>query len=322
LKIFRGLQTRQPTNTSWQAEVGYAHNNLGTLALRQGRLGDAVAAFRDDQQIKAAIVAGAHDNRQAQEDLLVSNAILGRTLALCGDLAGALRYTQAAVDSAKRLVAYDTANVYWQEFLGLYSQQLGGLLRQRGRIAEATSADRKAIRILKGLAAKDPTYADYEQELAQGRLEWAQLQLLQGKEQQAAQTANSSLVSLQALQVKTPGDESLVLLVAKAHILLGRTVTLQHDLDASRRHWLQARDALAPMARSGSDPRQLAAYAEALLRLGDVDQAGPFLARLAAMGYSEPDFVALVSGAKLEYPVNAAVMQRIAGPQENVDARP
>jgi hypothetical protein len=49
-----------------------------------------------------------------------------------------------------------------------------------------------------------------------------------------------------------------------------------------------------------------------LLRLGDIDGARPLIARLSAMGYRTPDFVASVSAAHVAYPINAAFTVRIA----------
>lgn len=322
LKIFQRLAARQPSENRWQSEVGFAWNNLGTIALQQGRLEEAVAAYRSDQHIKATLAAHAPDNHQAKEDLLVSNAILGRTLALCGDTQGALTYTTAAVNSATKLAAADADNANWQEYRALYGMQLASLLRQGGRLEDAATTISEAIRMLVALAVKDPTRADYTQELAQGRLEEAQLQLVRGNPQAAMRPTKAALVALQALQAKAPGDQSLVLSLAQARIVAGRGAALRHDSAAAQLHWTRARDALAPRARSSNDPRQLATYAEALLRLGDTVQAEPIVSQLSAMGYRTPDFVALVTSAKLAYPINSAFAKRIAGDGEDADAQP
>ncbi|MEO8779284.1 MAG: toll/interleukin-1 receptor domain-containing protein, partial [Rhodanobacter sp.] len=100
LQIFEALHQREPANAKWLPYLGSAWNNLGKVESERGHLDQAVANYRADQQIKASIVAHDPADHDAEEQLLVSNAILGRALALCGDNKAALRYTQAAVDSA------------------------------------------------------------------------------------------------------------------------------------------------------------------------------------------------------------------------------
>jgi tetratricopeptide (TPR) repeat protein len=320
LKIFRGLQARQPAEENWQSEVGFAWNNLGKLALQQGRFVDAINAFRSDQQIKTTLADKTPDDRQRQEDLLVSNAMLGRTLALCGDVQGAMVYTRSAVESARKLVAADPTNASWQEYFALYSQQLGSMLRQSGRLNEAAAAYREAIRNLAALAAMDPTFSDYAQELAQSRMELAQLQLVRGNPQAARRSAEAALATLEKLGTTPPKGRNHSLPLAQAQILMGRIAARRGDTATARRYWTRARDALEPTATTDDDPRQLATYAEALLRLGDNQQARPVVSKLNAMGYRTPDFAALVIGAKLPYPANAVFLQGIASSKS--DAKP
>lgn len=156
---YQSLATREPTNPKWQSYLGYAWDNLGKLALEQGHLDRAIADYRANQQIKTRIVARNPANHDAQ----VSNAILGRTLALCGQLEAARRYTSRAVDIAKSEAAFDPANATKQEYLALYSEQLGGMLRQAGRWDAAADAD--ALAIFGKLVAKNRLYSDWQQEV-------------------------------------------------------------------------------------------------------------------------------------------------------------
>src|SRR6185312_659570 len=141
LNIYKLWGAREPTQTRWQSYIGNEYDSLGKLALEQGRLDRAIASYRADQRIKAALAAGNPKNHQAQRNLLVADAILGRTFALAGNMQAALRFTREGVDNAKALTGFDPTYSSWQDYYGLYGQQLGGLLRQNGQLDAAATAD-------------------------------------------------------------------------------------------------------------------------------------------------------------------------------------
>ncbi|MDE2156157.1 MAG: toll/interleukin-1 receptor domain-containing protein [Xanthomonadaceae bacterium] len=313
LKLYRGLAMREPANPRWQSYLGYAWDNLGRLALEQGHLDRAIEDYRVNQQIKARIVArNPAANHDAQQQLLVSNAILGRTLALCGELDAALRYTGDAVKDAKAQAAYDSANAFQQEYVALYSQQLGGLLRQAGQWDAAAAADAESLAIFGKLVARDGLNTDWQQEYAQARIETARLKLQRHDPAGAQALADAALRTLSALRRKQPSNPSLALLWAQASIALGDIAAKRNDPTEARAAWSRAHDAIAPALHTGSDPNALATAANALLRLDATDAAAPLIARLAAMGYHAPDFDTLLAAKHITYTVDADAMRRIA----------
>jgi len=204
----------------------------------------------------------------------------------------------------------------------LYSQQLGGLLRQNGQLDDAATADDDAVQVLSALTAKDPTSSDWPPDLAVAQLETARLSLARNDIPGAQSHANSALAVTRKLRAKSPDDRSLILLEAQADVVLGLLAAQRRDAAIAQKNWSQARDLLRPALRAGEDPNFLAAYAEALLRLGQTDAAQPVLARLNAMGYRTPDFVALLASRHIDYPVNTAFQQRLAQIMRGDAARP
>lgn len=312
LKLYQELAAREPTNPQWQSYLGDGWNNLGKLALERGQLDQAVAAYRSDQHIKATLAATDQKNHEAQENLLLSDAILGRTLAWCGDNDAALRYTTEAVRLAKALTTFDPATLGFQEDLALYDAQLGDLQREAGNLSAATQSNLDALRVFADLTAKNPNESDYQKELVQAQLDSARLQLARS-DTTTAPSVEPALASLQRLRAKSADDRSLILLEAQAHLLLGQFNTQNNNAAGAQHEWGLARDALQPALHAGDDPNFLAAYAEALLRLGQIDDARPIVAKLAVMGYRTPDFVALLASKQIAYPVNADFAWRIAG---------
>ena len=95
------LVSRQPGDVRRQADLADAHDSLGKIALEQGQLGQAIAAYRDVHRIKSELLSRNPDDRDAVERLLISNGILGRTLALCGAETEAAKHVGEAVGAAK-----------------------------------------------------------------------------------------------------------------------------------------------------------------------------------------------------------------------------
>lgn len=310
LKLYQLLAARSPGNTDWESDMSWGWDNLGKLALERGQLDRAIAAYLSEHRIKAVLAKDA-GNHSAQADFLVSNAILGRTLAWCGNLELGLHYTEEAVAETKALLAF-SSSTDWQEDFALYSQQAGALLRQHGESSQAADADNAAIRTLESLLKKDPISSDFQRELSQAQLENARLLIVERNITAAASNTRSALDAIEKLRAKAPEDRNNLLLAAQAHLLFGQIAVLHDDSTSAKREWTQARDLLKPALHSGDDPNFLAAYAEALLRLDQMDAAQPIVAKLNWMGYRTPDFVALAASKRLDYPVNAEFQSRIA----------
>jgi len=312
LKLYQALAAAEPTNPKWQSYLGDGWDNLGKLALERGDLAQAITSYAADQRIKAALFAHDPVNHNALSDLVLSDAILGRTAGLCGDLANALHYTDSAVTHARALTAFDSTNTGWQEYLALYSQQAGKLLRQDHKHDAAAAANAEAIRVFEALIKKDPLNTDFQQELAQAQLESARQQLASNAIAAASTYADTALASLQRLRAKSADDRSLILLEAQAHLLRGQIAAQRGETTDMQHAWTQARDVLQPALRAGDDPNFLAAYAESLLQLDQPDAAQPVISKLNAMGYRTPDFVALLASKRITYAENTAFQRRIA----------
>jgi tetratricopeptide (TPR) repeat protein len=312
LNIYQRWRTRQPNRTRWQFYLGDEYDSLGKLALEQGQLDQAIVNYRADQHIKATLAANGPNDHQAQTGLLISDAILGRTLGWCGDQDGALHFTAEAVKSAKALTVFDPTYSSWQDYYGLYSQQLGGLLRQAGRLNDAATADADALRVLNRLTGKDPTSSDWPPDLALAHLEMARLQLERDNVSGAQSSAGAARTIIDKLRITMPDDRSLILANAQTLTMLGTVAALHANAGDAKHDWTQALALLEPTLKVGDDPNFLAAYVEALLRLGQANTALPSIHKLNAMGYRTPDFVTLVTDNHIAYPVNQVFAQRIA----------
>src|SRR5690348_5236724 len=322
LKLYQSLVASAPNNADWQSNLGSGWDNLGKLALERGQLDQAITAYLTEHRIKVELASKDTQNRSALENLLISNAILGRALAWSGETATGLRYTDEAISQAKTLLAFDASNTGWLDDFALYSQQSGGLLRQLGRLDEARNTDEQAVQSLESLLKKDPISSDFRQDLSHAQRESARLQLAQGNVTAAKGAVRSAQTAIEKLRARAPDDRSDLLLDAQALLLLGQVAAQTHDMAAAHHEWALARNLLQPALHASNDPNFLAAYAEALLRLDQTDPARPIIAKLNAVGYRTPDFVVLLTSKHVDYPVNAAFQQRLAQTMQGDAARP
>ncbi len=208
------------SRAEWQARLGLAHNNLAKMSLLNGDLTAAVAGYRADVAIESALAnAKPMDNTQA-ETRLFAKAALGRTLVLAGDLEGGVVELRGALAEAKRLRAVEPDSTSFQEDFALYSYQLGRALRLQGNFTEADSLVAQAITMLLTMTRRDVGNVSWIRELAEARIEQAQLSLVAGRGEEARAQAQAALSALEPMLAAQPLDRALVLATTEARLLL------------------------------------------------------------------------------------------------------
>ena len=294
-QIFENLVVREPHNAKWQSGLGNAHDSLGKLALERGQLTQAIRDYRINQRIQQKLTSANPSDHGLQYELLISDAILGRTLSLCGDLDDASSYLANALMLARTLIRFGPTDTNLQFLLARYSEQLGGVLRQQKKFTRAAAVDSQSLETLERLTEKDLTNTEWRQELARSRIERARLHMDEHENEAAETLISSALGSLALLRSNSADDRNLVLLSAQAAIISGQLAAQRQEMQNARASWTNALKLVTPAVRSGNDPNFLATQASALLLLDKAYAAGPALTMLAEMGYQTPDFAQLAA---------------------------
>lgn len=302
LATFSNLSTKHSGEIRWQSDLADAAESLAKVAKEQGQLSQAVTRYREVSQIRNQIMARSPSDRDSQENLLITDAALGSTLALCGDQNAAAQYTREAVRLASELVRFDRTQGDWRLEFGKFSSLVARIARGGGHFEDAAKADRDAVQALTELVAMDKTNTTWRRELARAQMEWAQLHLATGDVAGAEGLLNAARTAFQAERPGSSVNRSLQLYEAETLISLGEVAAQRDNAVAARAQWQQARDTIAAAAQVGADPEFLAVWARSLVLLGDTRPAQPVLQKLATMGYQTPDFDALLQKAKQSYP--------------------
>jgi tetratricopeptide (TPR) repeat protein len=229
---------------------------------------------------------------------VISDAILGRTLELCGAEKAGEHYVAESVSIARALVEYDPTQVDWREELGDYSRLLAEFARRAGDLGTATSLLSDGIRVLEKLASTDPTNATWRRDLATAGLEQGRLWIAHGDLAAAERALKGALAAIQSERKNNPQDRNLRLLEAQSYIVAGQLAWRQGEHEAARSDWSRSNDILA--SDIGVDPNLLATRATALLLLSDA-RVSPVLNQLAATGYETPEFRLLLATKKKSY---------------------
>ena len=309
LATFKTLVSRHGGELRWRSDLADAYDSLAKVALEQGQLTQAIAAYYDVRRIRTELMAVSPDDHDLREGLLNSTALLGGALALCGADAAAAHYVGDAVRMAKDLIAFDATQGDWQLELGKYNRVLGHIARRRGLLDEAALADNDAMRVLTALVATDQTNSTWRRELARAQVEWARLQLTLGAVAEAEQHVNTAVSTITAERASSASNRTLRLLEAQAFLVFGEAAARRHDAPTARERWARARDSISSAAHMGAEPDFLAALASALLWLDDTDAARPVVDELATMGYQSSDFDRLLTAKRQRYRLKPLVLR-------------
>jgi tetratricopeptide (TPR) repeat protein len=295
-------------NALWTVQLGAAHNNLGKVALMRGDLAAAIAEYAADDAIESHLSKNDPKNNDQREDAFRVRAILGRMLALVGDVRGGMRAYEEAIDIGTQLLALDQSNTNVQENLSLYRMQLGRLYRLAGEPAKAGALTAAATGAFAALIKQDPANVAWQREYAEVLTERAAQSAGNGDTASARKQLQDALEILDPMFAKQPDNRSVLLatLAAKSQL-----AAIGADGEATRTIRQEVLAALKTVQSGGDDPRLLALHVDALLGLGNRDDAQALVQKLWSSGYGDVAFVALLKRQGIDYPVNTAFQQKL-----------
>ncbi len=135
--------------------------------------------------------------------------LFGETVAMLGDLAGALGAYRESLAVSQRLAAADPSNAGWQRDLSVSQEKLGDVLRAQGDLAGALGAYRESLAVSQRLAAADPSNAGWQRDLSVSYWRMAIMAEKAGTGDAAAwwRLAYETLSALQQRGIMLPTDE-------------------------------------------------------------------------------------------------------------------
>jgi tetratricopeptide (TPR) repeat protein len=126
-QIDDALLATNPADVYWQRGLSLAHKWIGDVLLQQGKLDDALKAYRGSFAIDERLATADPNNTLWQRDLSVSYNRVGDLLVKQGKLDEALTAYRDSLAIAERLAATDPSNTLWQRDLQFSIGRIGGL---------------------------------------------------------------------------------------------------------------------------------------------------------------------------------------------------
>ncbi|PIX60548.1 MAG: transcriptional regulator [Lysobacterales bacterium CG_4_10_14_3_um_filter_64_11] len=165
----------EPDNPKWLVELSYALNNLGALALRQGRSDTALPLFTRSAELKRAALAQAPDDATLRLDLINSLSWIAKTRAAEGHLYESSEGYADVVRMLRDLVAERPEALAWEERLALDLLIGAGIELKLGDLASARAQIEESLARLVVLIAAEPDNRIWRRDLTYAHLTAAQI---------------------------------------------------------------------------------------------------------------------------------------------------
>ena len=150
------LAKQQPDNAKWQLEASYALTNLGSLAERTGRLGQAADYFGRSAAIKDALLQADPENNALRDGFANTLSWQASALKPLGRLNDAANLYLRALELVSVLRETDASNFKWVYGEAVLEHRLALVLYDMGELQRSYRHSESAQSLLIRLVANDP----------------------------------------------------------------------------------------------------------------------------------------------------------------------
>ena len=230
-------------------------SNLGQVLQAQGRLSDAVDAYRQELKITQRLVKENGSSADSQSDLSNSYNSLGDALRDMSNLQDALDALRQASAIDQKLVERDKTNPAWQYRLALDYRQLGDVLEVKGSLPDALDAFNHSLTTLRALTEHDPSNASGQRLLSVIYNEIGDNFGYQGKLQGALDAYQQGLGIIKALAEKDNSNTGWQYDLSVSYDRMGDALQARGDLAAALESYqksLNIKSALTEQDRSNA----------------------------------------------------------------------
>jgi tetratricopeptide (TPR) repeat protein len=198
-RLLAGLVAEKPDDKVYQRDLSIAYAEVGDVLMTQGKLPEALQAYRESLTVMARLTDADPENASWQYDRAIAHERVGDVLVQQGNLAAAFAEFQARKSIIERLAEAHPNNVGWQRDLSIASSKIGDVLMEQGRVTEALQAYGKSRTIMERLAKADPDNGDRQRDLAVAHERLANAVLAEGHSDEALRAYEEALAIKQRM---------------------------------------------------------------------------------------------------------------------------
>ncbi|MBI2823851.1 MAG: serine/threonine protein kinase [Planctomycetia bacterium] len=295
LAMRRALVAEAPADVERERALATSLNNVGTLWQATGRAAEAVASFREARELFRALNEGTTDNPANRQGLNSATANVAAALAASGNLAAAKTTFAEAIDGWQSLTNDFPAIAEYRSAQAQALSNLGALLEQLDDRDAALAQHARARELCQRLVDDNAAVPAYRELLA------TSLHRLGDLATRREQFAEADELLSQAIRLRTEladerphradGQHQWALVSSSA----GRLLMAQHDATKAKFYFHEATEHEGRALKLDPDrgeyqvslARERASLAEALLELGEIDEAAAVANEIAAGAASD-----------------------------------
>jgi serine/threonine-protein kinase len=232
LALAEELAARDPSNGTWQMQLGAAHFWVGQVLADEGRWQEALRPFGEYLAVAERLVALDPEDLDYRLELAYAHTNMGGAYASLGDVESALESIRKSNDLKRQLVAAEPDNVDWQHSLANGLSWLASVLDSQGDLESALTQYQEELRLRTALAEHDPRDAEVQSLLAINHSHVGNLFRVLGRHDEARSHLEQDFEIQRALVDRDPTNAEWRLMLAVTRQQLGG---LLFDLGEARK---------------------------------------------------------------------------------------
>ena len=249
LEIGEKLVKESPTNKTWQRNLAFSYNSLGTVLSDQGDLTGAKAQYQAAFEIAQKLLNLDPGNTRLQLDVAISHNWLGNVFQAQGDLIGAKAHYQSWLDIGLKLTKQDPSDSVYQRFVEVAYTHLADVLKREGDLNNATTRLRDALEIAQKLAERDPGNSFWQEDLQYCYQSLGDVLKAQGDLNAARAEYQTGLEVMQRLAKQDTGNGGWQYELADYYLIVGDLLILQQDLPGAKAQYRSALELLHKLTK-------------------------------------------------------------------------
>jgi tetratricopeptide (TPR) repeat protein len=286
-QTIEALLEADPDNRMLADTLAESFSWLGSVREQQGRLEASEQSFEKAAAGFERIHRRYPDDRNFEERWERELGQVCRMQRIRGRMDEARAVCRQVRDGTQALVAYDPENRTWRRTYGYALLAYGDALLMSGLPDEARPEIRAGLDEFTSLVADDPNVADWRIMHAASHRLTAELELVEGNLAEASAAAGRAAQVLDDAELDS--GRRVLLERARIHLVSGKTAERSGRPDAAALAWAAGLDALQVAQGDYPDAIEMSLRAELLSLLGQCEESGPIVIRLAEMGAATPE---------------------------------
>jgi DNA-binding winged helix-turn-helix (wHTH) protein/tetratricopeptide (TPR) repeat protein len=263
-----------PSNMDSWIEQSYAHNSLGSVALREGNAHRAAAEFSVSVDLKTKASKYSPQNNQLIADLADSLSWQAQAQTQLGNLSSAEKLYSRQLELLQKLNNADPGATVWVKELAAAWARNSELKQAMGKVPDAHNDAKLAYSLYVKAVALDPTNRVWQRLLAISELRL--YDSMQKRPDPAIELAQFGLLQekFDTLISAAPNNKSLKITSVIISQRKMEAMLRQHDFSAANTELQVAESKLIDLkVNTSSDPEMRNAWVETLLLSADIRQS-------------------------------------------------